>query len=362
MSRAKSRPRRGPAGNPIVAGDTGIFGGPQGGAEPGATESGDLEAREYGVPQADIPGGVRHLVNPQTRPRKTADKPERPADYHKEHGVIPQDDGLYVVPPDATEERPPKAAPEPSYADAVPVYIQSAPGRKPRIRVLVSEGPQNIPATTIDPIRIADRDPHRYKFWICNENLPVQPGAAGTQGASTTTVGSVTSPAADAIITSQALAAGTYTVGWTVQLSGTLAAGDANNFVMESNAVQVAQSLNSAAAGTYVQPPVTVVIPAGGATVEIEALAIGTVGAVYSAVMTVTPVPAPAAAGANPAGIRIGDYETAADSRGLLIPGNTLRDFNSQDAVWVTNQSGAVVTISFGYETELETAGPAGSR
>ena len=248
---ANRRPRRGnpskdghAPGHPsrrnvLIAGDTGIFGGAQGGAQPGATESGDLAAREFGVPQADLPGGVKHLVNPQTRATKPPGVHERPADEHKFHGVEPIDFGQYVTPPDATEERFPHPAPEPSYPDAVPVYIKQDPGGRPRIRVLITEGPQNIPttATAFDPIRIADRDQHRVKFWIQNE----------------------------------------------------------------------------------------------------------------------------AAAGATPAtnGVRIGDWETVADGRGLLIPGGSTspRDFNTQEAVFVINPSAAALNISYGYETEIEMAG-----
>ena len=357
MARHRARPRRGqPGADVLVEGDVGEYH-PQGGARLREVfrESGDLESREFGVPEADLPGGKGHVINPETEATDPAIPPERPADYHKYHGV-PSDDGLYVV-PDGEVGESERPAPVPKIQDAVPVYIVEGGGKAKVIRALTTEGPMAFPTGTVDPIRLATRDPKRTKFWITNENLPTQPGAAGTQGASVTTVGSVTSPAADATITSQALAAGVYTVGWTVQLSGTLGAGDANNFVMESNNVQVAQSLNSAAAGTYTQPPVTVVIPAGGATVEIEALAIGTTGAVYTAQMTTTPVPSAATAGANPAGVRIGTLEDAADNRGLLILGNSTRDFNTQEALYMTNQSGSTVTLSWGYETEIQAAG-----
>src|SRR5229473_836208 len=105
---ASKRPRRGrPGPNVLVEGDTGPRE-PQGGARPGARESGDLKSREFGVPQADLPGGVVHVVNPETRQAKTAAKAERPADYHKYHGV-PSDDGQYETPPDESDLRkPPK--------------------------------------------------------------------------------------------------------------------------------------------------------------------------------------------------------------------------------------------------------------
>lgn len=233
----RNRPRRGSPsrGNVLVRGDTGPRQ-PQHGAEPGATESGDLQAREFGVPQADLPGGVRHLVNTETVPAETVDKPRRPADYHKYHGV-PSDDGQYYVTPDETTLKTLKATPEPKFDDAVPVRIVE--GTKVRsIRKLVTSGPLLIPAAaTVDPIHIAVRDPNRVDFWICNET------AAGGAGQATP-------------------------------------------------------------------------------------------------------------------GIRIGDYETCADLRGMLIPAATLQRFaGAQDEVYVTNQSGTAITISWGYLTEVEEAG-----
>ena len=229
----RHRPRRGP--NVIVEGDTGIFGGPQGGAKPGASESGDLQSREFGVPQADIPGGLKHLVNPQTRPAPTVDKGERPADYHKYHGVEPTEPGQYVTPPKDIGKLPkPEPIPKSEYADAVPVRIVER--RLKTIRALVTEGPITLAAGTTDPFRLADRDPDRVKFWICNEATASGAGAAGP-------------------------------------------------------------------------------------------------------------------------GVRIGDFETCADLRGLLIPAATLKDFLSQETVYVTNQSGTAVTISWGYETEIPASG-----
>jgi hypothetical protein len=239
MSRGRgSRPRRGPAGpNVLVTGDTGIAAGPQGGAKPGASESGNLEAREFGVPQADIPGGLKHLVNPESLPARTHAKPPRPADYHKEHGVEPDDWGPYAVPADESEHRAARRpVPEPKWNDAVPVYVVESPGEKQVIRALITEGPVTVPTGTIDPVRIAVRDPHRTKFWIVNETTASGAGAA-------------------------------------------------------------------------------------------------------------TPGP------------RIGDWETTSDGRGMLIPAAQMKDFNGQDDIYLINTSGNPVTVSFGYETEVEAAG-----
>src|SRR5260221_6197826 len=133
----RPRPRRGPAGsNVLVTGDKGIAAGPQGGAKPGASESGDLDSREFGVPQADIPGGLRHVVNPETKPAKTAEKQLRPADEHKYHGVPPMDFGPYQDVPGTEHDKPARSATEPKYSDAVPVYEVQRPGHKRKIRRL----------------------------------------------------------------------------------------------------------------------------------------------------------------------------------------------------------------------------------
>lgn len=174
---ANRRPRRGPRDgrNILISGDTGPRE-PQGGARPMSEEyreSGDLEAREFGVPQADIPGGVRHLVNPETIPHKPPGVYERPADYHKYHGVE-SDDGQYYPPPDDVG-KPRGTVPVPKISDAVPVYIvEEGTGKRRVIRTLISAGPLGLAAGVAH--RIADRDPNRVKFWISVEAGAVRIG------------------------------------------------------------------------------------------------------------------------------------------------------------------------------------------
>ena len=233
------RPPRGGAGNVLIEGDTGISAEPQGGAAPGASESGDAAAREFGVPQADIPGGLKHLVNAPAVPADTAAAPPRPADYHKEHGVPPPDWGDYGTPPTEADDTAERAPAEPLSRDelAVPVYIVEDRKGGKRLYALITEGPLVVPTGTADPVHLAQRDPSRRKFWITNETTQSGAGAA-------------------------------------------------------------------------------------------------------------TP------------GIRIGDWETTADGRGMMIPAAQMKDFLTQDAVYATNQSGTAITISWGYETEIPAARP----
>lgn len=167
MSRKRgSRPRRGrPGPNVLVEGDpgsvTGVSRDPQHGAAPDVSLSGDLDAREFGTPQADIPGGVKHLVNPETKPAKTPEIPRRPADYHKEHGVEPDDWGQYVLPPDESEHvRADRPAPEVKWDDPVPVRIVE--GKHPRVHRAANANRINIqPNTSVDPTRVCNRDQER---------------------------------------------------------------------------------------------------------------------------------------------------------------------------------------------------------
>jgi hypothetical protein len=108
-----------------------------------------------------------------------------------------------------------------------------------------------------------------------------------TSGTTTGTTG--TNPAALSIITSQALAAGTYTVAWTAQLGGTPSAADANNFGLYLGTTQVAASLNGIVATTpYPQPTVTIVVPVGGGTVSVKNIAQPGGTPTYTAQLTIT--------------------------------------------------------------------------
>lgn len=132
--------------------------------------------------------------------------------------------------------------------------------------------------------------------------------------------GSVTSPAANAtIVTTAPLSAGTYDVSWEVELSGTLAVGDANNFQLMNGAAVVVNSVNGFVAGTYPQNPTRVTVVAGG-TISVRANAIGTVGAVYSAQPSVTPDPL------------LGAAVELQDSNGAI--GEIGIDFQESQTVW----------------------------
>jgi len=112
------------------------------------------------------------------------------------------------------------------------------------------------------------------------------PMASGWQAAS----GSSTSPAAGHVIVAGPwVPPGTYTVNWTVTLSGTLSAADVNNFQLKIGTTVVATSVNLGAAGAYPQAPVIITSP--GAALSVSNIGTATTGAVCA-------VSVPASAGA----------------------------------------------------------------
>jgi hypothetical protein len=186
--RTRHRPRRGGGdSDPLIAGDTGTYAGQQGGELPGPYETGDLESREFGVPQADIPGGKQHIVNRPTHSyRPGPDQVEvRPADLHKFHGVEPHDLGGYVTPPDATQDTDaPRPEPEPQISDAVPVYIVESPESKVTRKNIAFN--INVGNATTRPVRICGNDPNRVEIMLLNESntdIRISDTEAGLQNA-----------------------------------------------------------------------------------------------------------------------------------------------------------------------------------
>lgn len=167
--RHRSRPRRGaPGPDVLVTGDTGTTGGNQGGARTGSDvfmESGDLDSREYGVPQADLPGGKTHVVNPETHPERPPGVPIRPADTHKHHGV-PSDDGPYETPAPQVADSP-RPAPVPKGPQhVVPVTIVENPDKPRVIRRAIVEKITCAEQDSGEPTRICGIDENRDEVML----------------------------------------------------------------------------------------------------------------------------------------------------------------------------------------------------
>jgi hypothetical protein len=197
--RTRHRPRRGGGdSDPLVTGDSGTYAGQQGGELPGPYETGDLESREFGVPQADIPGGKQHIVNMPTHHGQPGPDAVniRPADLHKFHGVEPPDLGGYVTPPDATEDtEAQRPEPEPELNDAVPVYIVENAGRRRVIRDCATNV-ISCPAAGSAPARVCSADPSRVAIHLFNEaatggnNIRIAPSLEELVGVTSTFQGS----------------------------------------------------------------------------------------------------------------------------------------------------------------------------
>lgn len=100
--------------------------------------------------------------------------------------------------------------------------------------------------------------------------------------------GNAVAPAAGTTIASlTGLAAGTYTVEWTVGLQGAAAAADANNFELFDTAGNVIASVNPGAAGEYAQINAVVTV-AAGQTIGVKNTGAGTAGVTYSADLAIT--------------------------------------------------------------------------
>ena len=116
-------------------------------------------------------------------------------------------------------------------------------------------------------------------------SVPLTGGqASGTIIGIPAATGSATSPAPFTVLCESIITVGgLYTVGWSVALAGTLSGLDANNFGLFLNsASQLAASVNAAAAGTYRQVPVTVLLNAGDRIEVGSDAGASTAGAVYT--------------------------------------------------------------------------------
>lgn len=108
--------------------------------------------------------------------------------------------------------------------------------------------------------------------------------------ASQSAYGTATTPAAGTSLASiSPVEPDDYTVEWTVELSGTVAAGtDNDNFGLFQGATLLAQSVNPAVVGQYPQQPVDVNVSSAGSLV-VKNINAGTAGAVYAASETIIP-------------------------------------------------------------------------
>jgi hypothetical protein len=117
-------------------------------------------------------------------------------------------------------------------------------------------------------------------------------GLSSPSGVYATNSGQVTSPAAGGqivAISAANITPGFYLIQWSVGLSGTLAAGDVNNFRLRQGTTSLAVSDNPDVSGEWPQQAYGPIYLSGAQGVNIQAVAVGTVGAIYSATVTIVP-------------------------------------------------------------------------
>lgn len=109
--------------------------------------------------------------------------------------------------------------------------------------------------------------------------------------------GNQNAPGAGTTIATLALPAGEWVITWGVEVSGTVAAAEINNFQLLQAATPLLNSANGNGVGNvYQQPPVIVSIPVGGANVLVKNINAATAASVYSASIAASPVGAAASA------------------------------------------------------------------
>jgi len=131
--------------------------------------------------------------------------------------------------------------------------------------------------------------------YVLTANVTVPAGVPSypASGPATASSGTTTAtPGALSLITTQALATGSFLLSWTATLQTAAAAGDANNFGLYGGAAGttlLATSVNAGTVGSYPQAAVAYWTGAS-AIIYVKNIGAGSTGSVYNASLTVTPL------------------------------------------------------------------------
>jgi len=130
--------------------------------------------------------------------------------------------------------------------------------------------------------------------YIVTADVTIPAGTSSSPAAGPATSGTATpatAPSAGTPVVTQAASTGAFLLSWTVTLATAAAVGDANNFGLYAGTVLLATSVNAGTIGSYPQQAVTTYLGTGAA-ITVQNIAAGSTGAVYSAVLSVTPLTA----------------------------------------------------------------------
>jgi hypothetical protein len=123
--------------------------------------------------------------------------------------------------------------------------------------------------------------------WAVYGDLSSTPGLQ--QGISQSAQGQQTAPAAGTTIASMTLSAGKWVVQWSILFEGTPAVAEVDNLQLVLGANVIAISSNADASEfVYIQLAQVIDVPAGGATLAMKNIGVGTAAVTYVANMTAT--------------------------------------------------------------------------
>jgi len=177
----------------------------------------------------------------------------------------------------------------------------------------------------------------------------------GTNGTVATAEGSVTSPGANVALATIAVAGmtpGWYTVNWTAELDGTVSATDENNFIVKGPGLGAGiQGTNDAVVGRYQQNSFSMYVPSGnGTALSVRTVGVGTVGAIYSGQITITPLTIPGGF------ILVGQYGQVQNGQGGKIFANDPRwEIRSHSALWMAGDGVTTLNVTLYIERDQGT-------
>lgn len=143
------------------------------------------------------------------------------------------------------------------------------------------------------PTFVADANAPKDGYTWFAARLSVD-GLVGGVGAPAFAQGQQAAPAANTTIATVAAAAitpGVYSIGWSVGLSGTLAAAEIDNFRLRLGSTTLATSSNPDVAGQFPQLSYGPILLTGANSVNIINPGIATAGSIYDASISLTPSP-----------------------------------------------------------------------
>lgn len=132
---------------------------------------------------------------------------------------------------------------------------------------------------------------------------------AGASPASFAATGAVAVVGAGQVIVSEVIPAGTYVVNWNLVLGGVPTVADDDNCQLMLGATVIEIAVNgSTVSAAYPQTPVTVVVPTGGGTLQVQSIAAGSAAATYRVQLVATPT---SGSGSTPAPVSVSVLDEA---------------------------------------------------